>query len=318
MTETAEKPKTIAERMAEAGLTKADIHLPAGGVAVFGRTGSGKSSMFYNSEFIDEIIIADTGSMAHKLYAKRPPFVVDTTSQKSPIQQVSEIVERWTKEGIIGLIDSWTTLQEAQVAWFKRGSSNSRGPAVSLKDHNTIVGHLRDLALVLAQAQVFTIMNTAPGGRGKNPDGQEVIYPAGCVTGYPSLNGTNANSETVLARWGSVWGCFPGFRNGDKEIPRGLYVPSHDIRPAEHSNYSPLKDPLRVIRDTSGGKGIMVVPDATDPANHGRCFVDELLLEASIRWPKRKPAASPPATTTTTQPAAATSPAAQEATKGRK
>lgn len=282
---------TTQELLDKFSLTTDDIWLPAGGAAVFGRSGTGKSSMFYSSRFIGCIIIADTGSMAHRLYARHTNIlVVDSTSELSPIVQVGRKVEECMKSNTIFLLDSWTTLQEAMVAWWKRGSTNARGPAVNLKDHNSIIGQFRDLALVLAQAQGFTVMNTSPGGRGKNPDGQEIIYPAGCVTGYPSLNGTNANSETILARWGSVWGVFQGHKTADRDIPRGLYVPGHDIRPESHSLYSPLKDPMMVIRDTSDNKsGIMVMPDLRDPANHGRCFADELLIEISAKWPKRKP-----------------------------
>lgn len=283
---------TTRDLLSSAGLNPADIHLPAGGVAVFGRSGTGKSTLFYWSEFIKCLILADTGSLAHKLYARHNNIlIVDSTADISPVDQVLRKVEECMKTDTIFLLDSWTTLQEAMVAWWKRGSTNARGPAVNLKDHNAIVGRFRDLALVLAQAQGFTVMNTSPGGRGKNPDGQEVVYPAGCVTGYPSLNGTNANSETILARWGSVWGVFQGHKSAEKnvDIPRGLYVPGHDIRPESHALYSPLKDPMMVIRDTSDGRGIMVVPDLRDPANHGRCFADEVLIEMAKRWPRRRP-----------------------------
>jgi hypothetical protein len=285
------------ELMAKHGLKDSDIHLPAGGVAVFGRSGTGKSSLFYFSRFVKSVIIADTGSMAHKIYAKHDVHIVDTTAAESPIDQVTRIVTNCIKNDDIFLLDSWTTLQEAHVAWSKsRGQSNpgSKAPAVSLRDHQGIVGRFRDLALILAQAQGFTIMNTTPGGRGKNPDGTEVVYPAGAVTGYPSLNGTNANSETILARWGSVWGVFQGFKNNEKELPRGFFVPGADIRPESHSNYSPLKDPLFVIQDNSDGRGIMQVPDLRKPENQGRCFADELLVEISSKWRKKTAQQSKP------------------------
>lgn len=277
------------ELMAKFQVRHDGVHLPAGGVAVFGRSGTGKSSLFYNSRFVRSLIIADTGSLAHKLYCTGRVTVVDPTKKdSSPIQQVQAEVERCMASGELFLLDSFTTLQEAMVAWWKRGSSNQRGPAVNLKDHGTIVGHFRDLALVLAQAPGFTVFNTAPGGRGKTPDGQEVIYPAGCITGYPSLNGTNANSETVLARWGTVWGVFQGFG----ETPRGLYVPGKDIRPETHGNYAPLKDPYMVVRETAGGeRPVMAVPDMRDPANAGRCFADELLVEIAAKF-RRAGAAS--------------------------
>lgn len=281
--------KFTEELMKQQNVKPEDIHLPAGGVAVFGRSGTGKSSLFYHSRFIGCIIVADTGSMAHRLYARNPEGVllIDSTAMQSPIEQVQRRVEECAAQGTLFLLDSWTTLQEAHVAWVKRGNVNKR-VQVSLQDHQQIVGRFRDLALVLAQSQGFTVFNTTPGGRGKTPAGEEVVYPAGAVAGYPSLNGTAANSETILARWGSVWGVFQG--HPPKELPRGLYVPGADIRPESHAIYSPLKDPMLVVRDTSeGGKGIMAVPDLRNQDNHGRCFVDELLVEIAAKF-RKKPA----------------------------
>jgi hypothetical protein len=283
--------KVLDEMMKAANVGPEQINLPAGGVAVWGRSGTGKSSLFYYSQFVKTVIVADTGSLAHKLYCSGEVVVVDPTDKdRSPIRQVMDKVEECNRLNRLFLLDSFTTLQEAQVAWFKRGSTNARGPAVNLKDHQNIVGMFRDLALTLAIAPGFTIFNTSPGGRGKNPDGTEIVYPAGCITGYPSLNGTNANGETVLARWGSVWGVF----QGHKEIPRGLYVPGQDFRPADHANYSPLKDPMFVIRPTTPPDvaPVMAVPDQRDPKNHGRCFVDELLVEIAAKYPRKAPPAT--------------------------
>lgn len=278
------------ELMEKLNVKAEDVHLPAGGVAVFGRTGTGKSSALYNSGFLDTIIVADTGSMAHKLYARCRVEVVDSTKKESPVEQVRTHVEACHRAGRLWALDSFSTLQEVMVAWWKRmfPPANPKAPPVSVQQHGIIVGYLRDLALVLAQSQGFTIFNTTPGGRGKTPDGQEVVYPAGALTGYPSLNGTNANSETILARWGSVWGVF----QGHGETPRGLYVPGADIRPEAHSLYSPLKDPMLVVRNTQpeGQRPIMAMPDLRQPDNIGRCFVDELLVEIAAKFPKRKPA----------------------------
>jgi hypothetical protein len=285
--------KVTDELMAKHGVKPDAIHLPAGGVAVFGRTGNGKSTLFFYSQFLGRVIIADTGSMAHKLWAGDRAVVVTTTDpQRSPIDQVRDEVVACERAGRLSLVDSWSTLQEQQVAWFKQNVSRKRG-TISIPEHGEIVGQLRDLALVLAQAQAFTIFNTTAGGSGKTPSGEVVHYPAGAITGYPSLNGTEANKEPVLARWGSVWGMFKGWP--EKGLPRGLYVPSNDIRPDGHDKYAPLKDPYGVIRDTSDGKGVMAVPSREDEANAGRCFADELLVEIAARFPKARPAAAPPA-----------------------
>jgi hypothetical protein len=274
----------IDDMMKDAKLTPDQIHLPAGGVAVFARSGAGKSSMFYGSRFLTRILIADTGSQALKLFAKPHTRVdlIDASSEESPIEQVQAAIVELTKSGGIGLLDSFSTLQEVQVLWFKR--VNKVRTTLSIPQHGVIVGQLRDLVLMLAQAQFFTTFNTTAGGQNKTPSGEIVNYPAGALTGYQSLNGTEPNKETILARWGNVWGAFAGF--APKGIPRGLYVPSNDIRPEGHEKYAPLKDPLRVIKDTSEGKGIMACPNLELPENQSRCFADELLVDACSRWPK--------------------------------
>jgi hypothetical protein len=269
-----------------------EVILPAGGVAIFGRTGSGKSSILYRSTLIGCVIVADTGSLAHKLHSGGEVLEINAEMELSPIQQVANKVRDCIAKKVPWALDSFSTLQEQQVSWFKRTQTKDRGKMsgrVTLQDHQVIVGNLRDLALLLAQNAGFTLFNTAPGGKGKAPDGTEIIYPAGCLTGYPALNGTNANSETILARWGNVWGTFTGSMQHD--MPRGLYVPGKDIRPEAHQTYAPLKDPLFVIADNTG-KGIMAVPPF-DPSNNGPTFLDGILATIASKYGKRPPASVP-------------------------
>lgn len=281
-------------------LTDANVHLPAGNVGIFGRSGTGKSSLLYNSRYVSFFILADTGSIAHKLYTPSATFLTISPTGKhrlevpgrpeeivnaSPIEAVRMYVSECTVKGRLWALDSWTALQEHEVAYFKATKQNSRG-FISVPEHGQIVGRLRDLALYLAVSPGFTVFNTSPGGQGKDAEGKTVTYPKGCITGYPSLNGTESSKEPILARWSSVWGVFQGY----KDIPRGLMVPSNDIRPEEVSRYAPLKDPYMVIVDNSDGKGIMTTFDMANKDNHGRCFVDEILVEISAKWPKQRPA----------------------------
>lgn len=281
--------------LTEAGLTLDAVRkvgIPTGNVALFGRTGTGKSTTVYWSQLIKMIIVSDTGSMGgHKLYALPDTEIVmiDIMSDVSPIIQVDEAVQRAAREKKLWILDSWTTLQECEVAWVKRMNRrqqqrNKNAPPLSVKDHQAIVGNLRDLALTLSPLAGFTVFNTSPGGKGKTPEGAEIVYPAGCITGYPALNGTGANSETILARWSTVWGVFQGHPGIG---PRGLYVPGNDRRPESHATYSPLKDPLMVVRDTTEGQGFMAVPDLRDPDNFGRCFLDEMLVNIAAKWRRR-------------------------------
>lgn len=268
--------------------TKNEIHLPAGGVALFGKSGSGKSSFLYNSEYVRGAIVADTGSLSHRLYFRGVDadfVVIDPMANDSPITQVQDAVKRFTTESKMFFLDSYTTLQEQQVAWTKK---NAKRGFISLPDHQAIVGQLRDLALVLSRASCFTVFNSTPGGEGKTPDGQRVVYPAGAVTGYPSLSGTEAGKETILARWSSVWGFFAGFRNDSMVIPRGMYVPGQDIRPESHAIYSPLKDPMMVIENTSppDSKPIFCAPDLR--SNLSISWVDMVLAKIANKWPKKK------------------------------
>lgn len=196
--------------MAELKVKPEDIHLPAGGIAVFGKTGNGKSSLFYGSRFLERILVADTGSQSHKLYATCRVEDVDSLKPESPIEQVIRHIQESPGPA---LLDSWSTLQEQQVAWYKRNvGGRVRGGILSMQQHGDIVGMLRDLALVLARAPWFTVFNTTAGGSGKTPSGEIIHYPAGALTGYQSLNGTEANKETILARWPSTWGCSRGPR----------------------------------------------------------------------------------------------------------
>lgn len=278
--DTAAKPPSLDDLMKARGVKPEHVHLPAGGVAVFGRSGNGKSSLFYRSRFVKCIIIADTGSQAHGLFATGEVVPVSLSGSVSPIKQVATKVEEYAGKGIV-LLDSWSTLEQMHCYWFKKSKNLGN---ISVRQHGEIVGDLRDLALFLAQSQTFTVFNTTPGGRGKTPDGNEVVYPAGAITGYPSLSGMNAGSETILARWGNVWGVFQG--HPARELPRGLYVPGKDIRPESYATYAPLKDPLGVIRDTSG-KGVHEIPDRAELEAGGRCFVDELLVEVAAKFPKK-------------------------------
>lgn len=281
---------TTKKLMDELNVKPEQIHLPTRGIAIFGRSGTGKSSQFYNSEFVKHIIIADTGSYAHTLYCKGMVTEIDATQQLSPIEQVLKAVKESTQRGEIAMLDSFSTLQEQEVAWLKRELGKN---IVSQQMHGTVVGNLRDLALELAKAQVFTIFNTTPGGIGKAPDGSEIKYPAGAITGYPSLNGMNPSSESILARWGNTWGVFQG--HGD--IPRGLYVPGRDIRPEYHASYSPIKDPMMIINSTSDDdkQAIMAVPNLRLKENDGRCFIDEMLIRIAAKFPKKQPTTSKPA-----------------------
>jgi hypothetical protein len=258
-----------------------DIHIPTGNVAVFGRTGTGKSSLFHWTKFVRKVICSDTGSLgAHRLYNRDLTVEIDPMAKHSPLEQVISAVNECSKRGELFALDSWTTLQEHECCWTKRNSPKN---FLSLPLYGVIVNRFRDLALFLSGKAGFTVFNTSPGGKGKAPDGTEVIYPGGAVTGFPALSGVGLNSETILARWSNVWGVFAGW----KEIPRGLYVPGNDIRPENHSLYAPLKDPLMVISDSSGN-GVMAVPNLMDKANFGRCFADELLAEIAVKFPKTR------------------------------
>ena len=50
--------KFLDEMMASHGVKPEQVHLPTGGVAVFGRSGTGKSSIFYHSRFVGTVVIS--------------------------------------------------------------------------------------------------------------------------------------------------------------------------------------------------------------------------------------------------------------------
>lgn len=108
------------ELMTKLNVKAEDVHLPAGGVAISGRAGTGKSTACWYRRLIGRVIITDTGSMAHKLRAGDRVVVVSAADKLSPIDQVRDEVGRCAREREYWLLDSWTTLQEQQVAWTKR------------------------------------------------------------------------------------------------------------------------------------------------------------------------------------------------------
>ena len=116
--------KFLDEMMASHNVSPEQVHLPTGGVAVFGRSGTGKSSLFYHSRFVGQIVIADTGSLSHKLFARNPPVVIDSTLDQSPIQQVKEVVERCHREGCRSC---WTASPPSRRRRWRGGSGGGRG-----------------------------------------------------------------------------------------------------------------------------------------------------------------------------------------------
>ena len=106
------------ERMlAEANLAEEKIHIPTGNVAVFGRSGSGKSTIFYWSQLIKRVICADSGSLGgYRLNNREGLIEITCDGNISPIDQVVENIANYYG---LWVMDSWTTLQEMQVAWVK-------------------------------------------------------------------------------------------------------------------------------------------------------------------------------------------------------
>ncbi len=266
------------------------ITLPLGGIAIAGRSGSGKSSMFFGSEHVRHAFIADTGSQGHKLFQKPggEARTVEFASNVFPSVQVMNAVQQWTKEGKLWVVDSFTTLIEHECVFAKRGK---RG--LSQQDYKDIVGRMRDLALILAQLPGFTVLNTAPGGVVKLPDGTLQNTPQGSIVGLPSLTGVGPGSETILARWSTVYVVFPGHTFRDQEqrmtrhVPRGFLLPNKDLRPAEMSQYTPIKDPYGLLtesveRTDEGDRGLEV--DAF-PALTERPMVDVMLERLAAKYP---------------------------------
>lgn len=267
-----------------------DISLPLGGIAIAGRSGSGKSSLFFGSEYVRHAFIADTGSQGHRLFQKPGGEArsVDFTSNLAPSFQVMEAVQEWSKEGKLWVLDSFTTLIEHECVFAKRGK---RG--LSQADYKDIVGRLRDLALILAQLPGWTVMNTAPGGVTRLPDGTLQNTPQGSIVGLPSLTGVGSGSETILARWSTVYVVFPGHIYRDREqritrqVPRGFLLPNKDLRPTEMTQYTPIKDPMGVLAETAirtdeGERGLEV--DAFPPIGE-RPMVDVLLERMAAKFP---------------------------------
>lgn len=280
------------------------------GIAITGRTGSGKSSIFLGSRHVTRVAVADTGSGQHAIYAQ-PGTIVSTIRaddpKLSPISQVTSLLVTWHNEGAIGCLDSFTTLQEVQVAWYKRFRT---GGSISLRDHQCIVGDLRDLALGLASSSVFVIFNSAPGGQVQTPDGNRIQLPKGCLVGYPALSGLAEGKESVLSRFTSSYIVFPGMvANAQRAaIPRGFMLPTDDFRGDDVGNFAPIKDALRILRpskrvvEQENGNTIEVVErvDAFAPIESGVVMIDELIDRIGAKFPRiyespvQRPTAAPP------------------------
>lgn len=252
------------------------IWLPFGGIAISGRSGSGKSTILQGSKHVHHLLLADTGSIAaHKAFyrgsnPKDDIVCIDANLDPSPIEVIRNKVRAWSEAGHIWALDSWTTLQEQQCSYVKRKANKN----LSLPMMQNIIGDLRDLALILAQSGGITICNTSPGGLVKQPDGNVKEYPKGCLVGFPSLVGLGAASETLLARWSTSWVAFPGH----KETPRGLLLPHKDLRPAETANYVPIKDPCRVLQETEECGVDRLAP-------LGECTIDLILERIAAKFP---------------------------------
>jgi hypothetical protein len=274
------------ERETTAAATpKPKIHLPIGAVAICGATGSGKSTMFYGSEHVRNVLIADMGSLGHRLYAKGQVVTVDPTAKDSPVKQVLDAGKRWRDAGELFLLDSFTTLVEQQIVWTK---ATLRHDPLHQRDYQTIVGQMRDTILILAQTPCFVIFNTAPGGIVRNADGTQTNYPKGSLVGLPALTGIGANSESMLARFPSSWVVFKGWP--EKGIPRGFLLPNDDLRPQEAAQYTPIKDPLRVIQageveGAEGGAVKLKVDPFRDPSKGAP--IDEMLERIALKFPAK-------------------------------
>lgn len=262
--------------------------LPLGGVAIAGRSGSGKSSMFFGSEHVRCAFIADTGSQGHKLYQRPGGEVryVDLRSNEPPSVQVMACVQKWSDAGRLWVLDSFTTVIEHECVYAKRGKKS-----LFQADYKDIVGRMRDLALVLAQLPGFTVFNTAPGGMVKLPDGTVQDTPKGSIVGLPALTGVGSGSETILARWSTSYVVFPGHtwtENGriTRSIPRGFILPNKDLRGSAANQYTPIKDPLNVLAETVTGEGDQAVGlevDAFRPM--GEPSVDVILERIARKFP---------------------------------
>lgn len=169
--------------------------------------------------------------------------VIADNPKESPVQQAMRLIKKWTEEGRIWLMDSFSTMIEQQVMWHKRFNCGEK-QQMSLREHMHVVGNLRDLALFLAQRPGFTLFNTSPGGQQRTPEGQVVNIPKGILVGYAALSGLAEGKETVLSRFTTSWIATPGTIATDRHarVPRGFILPWHDIRGGEIGNFAPIKD----------------------------------------------------------------------------
>lgn len=236
------------------------------GVAIVGRTGSGKSTLFHGSEYVLDVCITDTGSLGHIPHHRGGGEIhtlIPTDMAKSPIQFVTEWVNRMEVEKRVWCLDSWSALEWMQCAWYKRKTGK---PIMDKPGHNTVVNQMRDLALTLAMSRGFVTFNTGNGGTIILDNGELMTQPKGCLTGYPSLNGTSPGKETVLARWSTVWIIVPGMPDKSPEepskVPRGFMLDSDDFRGGEYGFYVPLKDGYRVM-----SAGLIPASDKHGPVN---------------------------------------------------
>lgn len=273
--------------------------LPVGGIAIAGPSGSGKSSGFFGSDLVRGCVLADTGSQGHDLFWKHDRadiLYIDnspTCKDGDPVAQVIKKIREWKDRGIIAVVDSFTTLIEHQCVYIKQQQRpNVRGELeLSQYNYKGIVARFRDLALILSQHAVFTIFNTAPGGIVRLPDGTMQETPKGSIVALPALTGVGNGSESILARWTSVYVCTAGGEYKDRDgntqnMPRGFFVPSKDARPAAVKLYTPLKDPAGVLEET-GDQKIHVLGPPIGQRDHKEVAIDLLLRKMAEKYPNR-------------------------------
>ena len=125
--------------------------LPAGGVGIAARSGTGKSSWFFASEYVHCVLLADTGSQGHKIYHKGkrnaagdPEDVVmfDPRKNLSPFDFAREQVWKWSDAGLLWVLDSFSTLIQHQCVWLK-GTRKQ----LNQDEYMIVVQKARDLAL---------------------------------------------------------------------------------------------------------------------------------------------------------------------------
>lgn len=269
--------------------------LSAGGVAVAGRTGSGKSSLFHGSRYVLDVCITDPGSLGHRQHhmgGGEVHLLKPNDLACSPIEFVRRWVEKCEREKRLWLLDSWSALEWQQCAWYKAANHK---PSMSQPDHKVIVNQLRDLALELATGHGFTLFNTGNGGVIRVEDGPPIQTPKGTLTGYPSLSGCTPGTETVLARWSSVWVIVPGTPDRGPDdpslTPRGLMLPWDDFRGGDYGHYVPLKDQYSILSAGTipARNNIPERRMRVDPVSPpGVCHIDVLLERVEAKWGDRK------------------------------